>query len=614
FYKLKTLSAFLALLLVSVSGWSQGQFYEFVTVPKNDVLEYQVASFGNPIISSSPSNGQVEIIQVGNQPLHDFFYTPDSGYVGRDTFSFIYSLPLFPSQSITRIVEVEVLSAFVSAGRDFANTSVDSSVTFDILANDQGSDPVYFSNISLTNGGTATYDSATTEVTFTPNPGFIGVAHFNYTACVDAENCDVGVATVFVEGNSTVIDTVYLATKRGEAKRFLLPLTNGYQEIETPGNGNVIAVNDGQLEYIPSRNFFNDTDQFTFAYNTQTNTSLRTFIVDVLDTELTSTLGISKGDFAFVPVDGSVDIDVLANDNQILSPSINLISVAPQNGTVVIQNGIITYTPNAGFNGVDIFRYKACMGNGPGCEDADVIVTVDNLYPSTTTFDLTTIQNTPLIVNYNLPFADFDFENVPEESLEGGYIDFYETFDGFIDGQYISGNNLIVYTPPAGFAATDRFEFDYCPGNGPCELVKIEVGVLDMGTPTDTFCIADCVWSGDADNNGTVDITDLLPVGYSTGEVGPTRSGANTNWYGQFGDNWRREITQGEVNLKHVDTNGDGVVNVSDTAAISQSYGLTHNLTPGNLPTISDLPLFFVPLNPGPLQSCCCSSWRRSIH
>ncbi|MEM9918421.1 MAG: Ig-like domain-containing protein [Bacteroidota bacterium] len=599
-YKPKIRLAFLALLLLPMFGWSQDLFYELVEVPKNDSLDYHVKSVGSPILSLSPSNGLVNIDLDGVYPNYNIEYVPFNGYVGRDTFSFVYGVPPFGTQSITRVIEVEVLPAFVSAGRDFAVTAIDLPVTFDVLTNDTGSDSIYFSNISLANGGIATYDTASNGVTFTPNPGFEGVAHFNYTACVSPDHCDVGVATVFVEGSATIIDTVRIATKRGKGKRLLLPLTNGYQELDAASNGTVSVVSDGQLEYIPNANFFNDQDQFTFAYNTFTNTSLRTFVVEVLDTDLTSTLGISKGDFAFVPINGTVDIDVLANDNQILNPSINSVVEVPQNGTATIVNGQIQYVPNAGFNGVDVFTYKACMGAGSGCENAEVIVTVDNMYPSSTTFNLTTIENTPLVINYNLPFGDFDFINVPEQSLDGGYIDFFETFDGFIDGQYISGNNIIIYTPPVGYAASDRFEFDYCPGTDDCELIKINVDVLDMGAPNDTFCIAECVWSGDADNNGTVDITDMLPVGYSTGEIGPIRTNANMSWYGQFGDRWNQDITQMEVNLKHVDTNGDGVISVLDTAAISQSYGLSHNLTPGNLPTISDLPLFFVPKTAGP--------------
>ncbi|MEL6864079.1 MAG: T9SS type A sorting domain-containing protein, partial [Bacteroidota bacterium] len=179
--------------------------------------------------------------------------------------------------------------------------------------------------------------------------------------------------------------------------------------------------------------------------------------------------------------------------------------------------------------------------------------------------------------------------------------DYYPgNYNGFINGQQVIGYNLVVYTPPADYTGIDKFEFQYCVDNN-CQLVKIDMEVEAMpNSSVDTFCVAECVWSGDANNDGTVDIQDLLPIGYCVGEVGRDRPNGSTEWFGQYSSNWNGRISQTQVNLKYVDTNGDGFITAADTTALSQHYGFTHNLTPSPDPVSSNLPLFFVPQSPGP--------------
>lgn len=598
------LPRFLTLLLgfLLLPGLSEAQFYAFEEMAKNDTLEYSFVATGfATLLSDGPYHGSATI---GNRSGSDYFitYVPNPGYTGRDTLKYRYGLPPsgFP---ITKTLEIEILNAKVTAIRDFTEILSDSTATIDILANDQGNMPVYFSNISLVTDGTATYDTANQQLVYTPELGFSGTVHINYTACVDSTTCDAGIATIFVIEPASLLDTTYIASKRGQAKMALLPLSNGYQLETAPSKGTVTEVNDGEIKYTPRSNVFADRDTFTYIYNVNSSYPSRmTFVVYVLDTEIETLSEIAFPDFGFVTKNGSVNIDVLVNDNTIFAPRLDQIVELPTNGTATIVGGEINYVPNLDYRGVDRFTYKACATNQPGtaCEFAEVIVTVDDLLPSATTFELTTIKNTPLVVKYGVPLTDFDFGNVPEESLQFGDVEYYETFDGDLHGQYVSGDNLIFYYPPVDYVGGDRFEFDYCPGTSPCQRVKVDIDVIDLGSPTDTFCVNECVWAGDANADGTVNINDLLPVGYSAGSIGPSRNGANINWYGQFGDQWNQTVTQSETDLKHVDTDGDGVISTNDTLAITESYGLTSNITPGPGPIATNIPLFFVQRNPGP--------------
>ena len=69
-------------------------------------------------------------------------------------------------------------------------------------------------------------------------------------------------------------------------------------------------------------------------------------------------------DDAFVDVNGSVNIDVLANDFDSDSPSINVVQVGdPEHGRAFINgDGTITYAPDLGFEGTDTFSYQISDG------------------------------------------------------------------------------------------------------------------------------------------------------------------------------------------------------------------------------------------------------------
>lgn len=88
--------------------------------------------------------------------------------------------------------------------------------------------------------------------------------------------------------------------------------------------------------------------------------------------------------------------------------------------------------------------------------------------------------------------------------------------------------------------------------------------------------LGDCVWPGDADNNGVVENDDILVLGLAYGATGPPRLNASSSWQGQSAPNWVQSLP-GSVNYKHSDADGSGAVAYADTLAISSHYGFSHN-------------------------------------
>lgn len=83
------------------------------------------------------------------------------------------------------------------------------------------------------------------------------------------------------------------------------------------------------------------------------------------------------------------------------------------------------------------------------------------------------------------------------------------------------------------------------------------------------------VWPGDANYDLTVDMNDLLYIGWAYGSTGTTRASASNNWVAQPSTNWA-QITPYGTDYKHADCDGDGVIGFGDTTALVNNYSLNH--------------------------------------
>lgn len=84
---------------------------------------------------------------------------------------------------------------------------------------------------------------------------------------------------------------------------------------------------------------------------------------------------------------------------------------------------------------------------------------------------------------------------------------------------------------------------------------------------------ADCVWPGDTDNNSRANNFDLLPIALAYGTPGGARANASNTWAGQTSNNWNIPFAlAGLPNYKHIDCNGDAIIDSFDVNAIRLNY------------------------------------------
>ena len=86
----------------------------------------------------------------------------------------------------------------------------------------------------------------------------------------------------------------------------------------------------------------------------------------------------------------------------------------------------------------------------------------------------------------------------------------------------------------------------------------------------------DCVWPGDANNDGVANNQDILDIGVKYNTSGKTRNNQGTQWDAYKSSDWSDTFNSG-LNTKFADCDGDGMVQTSDTLAVSQNYNQTHN-------------------------------------
>lgn len=598
---------FIALAFLWLPVQAVSQIYNF-EILQDGFVEFQFYSCPTAAqVTLQPSNGDYVLTGFAtcspNQPPYNLTYDPDPGFLGLDTMKIRYyvSDPISSQIEKNMTLIFNVVPIYVDAQDDIVYVPINTSMTIDVMENDSSNVNLTLLNVPLVNHGETEIVSG--QVSFTPSNDFVGITYFNYTVCDSTFSaCDVGKVTVYVQDNSASVDTTKLVTLKNQPIEILIPLNNGHQELLQPAEGSITIVDD-RMTYHPNDDFVGQ-DVFTYGYNMNGNTSIATFIIEVLWTDDPNNFAVN--DYIFTTLNTPVSFNVLDND---LHDNISVIVIGPteKGGTVTNnQNGNLTYLPPSNtFKGLDQFNYTAIINGTASEEEATVFIIVNNQNPEATSYDLITPMGVPLILNYEIPITNYDFviqgQGVHGEVkfYEGEFSDWYP--ENIINGQVVNGYNIVTYTPyEEDFIGADEFEIQYCV-DGDCQLVKINVEVVEIAEPqADTLCVGDCVWAGDANYDGKVCMRDLLPIGYCVGDVGSERINGSIDWYGQFADNWNGYIGNTPTNIKHVDTDGDGYIEAADTSALSEFYGNYHDLTSEALPPYVNIPLFFVPKTPNP--------------
>ncbi|MBU2998090.1 gliding motility-associated C-terminal domain-containing protein [Cellulophaga baltica] len=287
-----------------------------------------------------------------------------------------------------------------------------------------------------------------------------------------------------------------------------------------------------------------------------------------------------EDDIVELDEDTSIVVPIFDNDEDL--PSVGTLTTTdPSNGAITIDdNGtpndpsddIVTYIPNAEYNGPDAFTYTVCNSFGD-CSTATVEVDV---LPIVDTYDdvVTTEENEAFIID------DWQL-NDNDLPTEGAFTTTQPT-NGAVEVDDNGTPNdpsddFITYTPNEDYVGTDSFEYTICDTNVNCSTSIINIVVTDaVILDTDSDGILDA-WEDlnlDGDNDPATDPTDTDGDGIADYlDVDSDDDGIPDNVEAQYTDDYiapsgedingnglddAYEI-EGNLGLIPIDTDGDGL-------------------------------------------------------
>ena len=330
------------------------------------------------VLEGAASNGTVNLEEDGG-----FTYTPNPGFSGLDSFSYVTNDGKTSSTPSTVTIDVGSVNDAPIANADQFSTDEDVTLVaanVSVLSNDTDADGDALTatiqqepangDLTLNTDGTFTY---------VPNPNFSGTDSFVYIASDGLRNSQPATAmiTVVAVNDPPIAVADEYALNQGET--LLVDQANGVlsndNDVESNSLTTTLAIDasqgqlsldaNGGFEFIPPSDF---SGNVTFSYRANDGLADSEVAVVTLVVNQVNTAPDAVADEYAVDQDTVLNIDapngVLSNDIDAEGDNLSADLVTqPENGSVALgADGSFQYTPTAGFNGIDSFSYAANDG------------------------------------------------------------------------------------------------------------------------------------------------------------------------------------------------------------------------------------------------------------
>ena len=381
------------------------------SVDEDDTLSVDAAA--GLLANDTDADGDALTAQLVSLPTHgavtlsadgSFVYTPNANFNGTDAFTYLANDGGLTSGTATVTLTIGSVADTPVAVADSYSVEEDDTLSVaavaGVLANDTDADgdALTAQLVSLPTHGAVTL-SADGSFVYTPNANFNGTDAFTYLA--NDGGLTSGAATVTLTIGSVADtpaamadsysvdedDTLSVAAVAGilandtDADGDALTA----QLVSLPTHGAVTLSADGSFVYTPNANF-NGTDAFTYLANDGGLTS-DTATVTVIVNHVNSPAQ-AMDDAYTVNEDSILAVDavfgLLANDTDLDGDVLSAVLFdPPDHGQLSLNDdGSLTYTPDADFNGIDTFSYQADDGvvaSNTAIVTVDVVAVDDTL-------------------------------------------------------------------------------------------------------------------------------------------------------------------------------------------------------------------------------------------
>ena len=454
-----------------------------------DATANDVETDGDAFSIESFTQGQNgTVTQVGN----NFIYTPNTGFVGNDFFTY----------TICDNDGCDQASVFVNvndggqsppiAVNDNTTTAENTPVTIPATVNDVATDGDLFSIESFTQPNNGTVTQVGSNFVYTPDNGFTGTDVFTYTIC-DNDGCDEATVTVNVTDDGQ-IPPIAVNDNATTTENTAVTIDATANDIETNGdlfsiesftqpmNGTVTQTGDNFI-YTPDLGF-TGTDEFTYTICDDDGCDQALVTVFVQDGGTTQSPPIAVDDNATTDEETPITIDVTNNDQATDGDDFTIEDFTqPPNGSVTLIGDDFVYTPDDDFTGTDSFTYTVC--DNDGCDEATVTIVVE---------EDNTVQSPPIAnndyvgVEINNPTPIYVTINDVETDGDDFFIDDFTQPD---NGSVTLNGDVLTYTPDTDFVGNDTLTYTLCDNDG-CDQATVYIFIEgETGTETPPIAIDD---------------------------------------------------------------------------------------------------------------------------
>ncbi len=472
--------------------------------------------------------------------------------------------------------------------------------------------------------------------TYTPDGDWFGTDSFTYRAR-DPDGNLSNTATVYINvisdnhspvaaGDSYTVDEDHVLYISGPG---VLANDNdddpedtlGAVQWSTPAHGTLVPNSDGSFTYTPGDDWFG-IDSFTYYAADDETTSVEPATVTITVNPVNDPPEVTGESYVFLAgVMSSLAMvapGVLENDDDIDSPTITVAEV-DYSGIGVLTwaaDGSFTYTPPAGFVGVESFTYRATDGEALSGE-ANVMIHVTHA-PTAVPDTYATDEDVPLVVS-TLGVLANDYDPDPGETTLLTAQRVSPPSHGTLATD-LATDGSFVYVPDANWFGTDSFTYQATDGVATGDVVTVTIHVLPLPdapvAASDGYSVAeDLLLSiaapGVLANDSDADPGDVLqaelvagpPIGHGVLTLcadGPFTFAPALNFYGTTSFTYLARDPSGNISTTAtvqitVDPVNDPPVGVDDayqvdedgTLTVSAALGLLANDTDVDSPTIT---------------------------
>lgn len=392
------------------------------------------------------------------------------------------------AQSDTDLLTANPTNRAPVAVDDTASGPENQVITGDVSLNDTDADHdvLTYSVASGPSDGTVVLATDGT-FTYTPNADYYGRDSFTYMASDGKGGRDTAISYVEVlfvndppvavpddvatdEDTPIIIDA--LANDTDPDGEPLLQI----EASSNPSHGSATYFN-GTITYTPDENFFG-TDSFQYAVYD------RKFAVDYGTVTVTvnpvNDAPVAVDDAVSTSEDSPITFAVLTNDTDIDGDTLTVSRIVsgPVDGSAILADNSIEYTPTADFSGTDSLVYEVTDGQGGlATATVDITVTAVNDAPVANPDAAATILNTAVLIDVLANDSDIEGDALTVDAVS-------TPLHGTVS-EPEAGH--LLYQPDTGYVGTETLTYTVTDGAASAQgTVEIAIANVPLGDNVET--------------------------------------------------------------------------------------------------------------------------------